>query len=359
MAACEKVIVASEDVRYTPDAIGQLCDLLEAHEVVEPQDYLEPLPWWGSIEAGRILVHRGIEPQPDHGATFGFRRSAVRALRTLGSSDVIDDPARRLAAAGAEVFAAATSSCAASPARSTSGSASVRVSPATISRCRSSRRSSSRSSRSCCCSPLLGGLRLAGVYAGVIAFSSVGLALRGRTGASAFFPLRACLFAPLWVFERSRQRVLGAVPQTARHRSRHLPHRPARTCQRHESGQRRLSRDRAIQEMLGRTQQMLDRIQRNVEMRIQEMLDQPKKCWIASKKCWASSKKCWDRAQEMLDRVQELLDLHPRNVEIAANNCWIARYKCWSSRYKCWTSSNKCWASSKQHVGLRSTITES
>ena len=29
------------------------------------------------------------------------------------------------------------------------------------------------------------------------------LALRGRGGATAFFPLRACLCAPLWVFERS------------------------------------------------------------------------------------------------------------------------------------------------------------
>ncbi|HEX8254485.1 MAG TPA: hypothetical protein VF846_15175, partial [Thermoanaerobaculia bacterium] len=27
LAACEKVIVAAEDVRYTPEAIGQLCDL--------------------------------------------------------------------------------------------------------------------------------------------------------------------------------------------------------------------------------------------------------------------------------------------------------------------------------------------
>ena len=37
----------------------------------------------------------------------------------------------------------------------------------------------------------------------MIAFSSVALALRGRAGAAPFFPLRACLFAPLWVLERS------------------------------------------------------------------------------------------------------------------------------------------------------------
>ncbi|HLJ75698.1 MAG TPA: hypothetical protein VKU62_13985, partial [Thermoanaerobaculia bacterium] len=35
------------------------------------------------------------------------------------------------------------------------------------------------------------------------AFVSVALALRGRIGASRFFPLRACFFAPLWILQRS------------------------------------------------------------------------------------------------------------------------------------------------------------
>jgi hypothetical protein len=69
---------------------------------------------------------------------------------------------------------------------------------------------------------VLGGVRLAGSYASVIAFATVALALRGRAGAAQFFPLRACLFAPLWVFERSvsvywalYRRVRGADVQTA------------------------------------------------------------------------------------------------------------------------------------------------
>ena len=203
VATCDKVIVASEDVRYGTDAIGRICNLLDAHEVVEPQDYLEPLPWWGSIEAGRILLHRGIEPQPDHGTTFGFRRSAVRSLRNLGGSNAADDPVRRLAAAGAEVFAAAD--------------VFVRREPGTLDEWIGQRPRFANDDFSLPLKsafffsilPLLlllattGGLRLAGVYAGVIAFSSVGLALNGRTGAGAFFPIRACFFAPLWVFERS------------------------------------------------------------------------------------------------------------------------------------------------------------
>ena len=47
------------------------------------------------------------------------------------------------------------------------------------------------------------GVGLAGGYAGVIAFASIGLAIRGRAGAASVFPLRACFFAPLWILERS------------------------------------------------------------------------------------------------------------------------------------------------------------
>jgi hypothetical protein len=202
-AACEKVIVAAEDIRYTPEAVAQLCDLLEAHEVVEPQDYLDPMPWWGGIETGRILLHRGIEPQPDHGATFGFRRSALRALRALGPATTADAQARRLAAVGAEVHPAAD--------------VFVRREPGALADWIASRPRSAgadfvlpmKSAFFFAILPLLavllllGGARLAGGYLGMLAFASVGLALRGRAGASSFFPLRACLFAPVWVLERS------------------------------------------------------------------------------------------------------------------------------------------------------------
>ena len=203
IADCEKVIVAADEVRYTPEAIAQLCDLLDAHEVVEPQDYLDPMPWWGGIEAGRILVHRGIEPQPDHGATFGFRRSALSSLRTLGSASSADMHSRLLAAMGAEVYSA--------------NDVFVRRQPGALGEWLESR---ARLAGDDFALPMktafffslvpllvllatLGGLKLAGGYASMIAFASVALALRGRSGAATFFPLRACLLAPVWVFERS------------------------------------------------------------------------------------------------------------------------------------------------------------
>jgi hypothetical protein len=167
-------------------------------------------------------VHRGIEPQPDHGATFGFRRGTVRALRALHMIDD-RDPARRLATAGAEVHAASD--------------VFVRREPGAFDdwlqeRPRIAGNDFSLPLKSAfffslvpflLLLGLLGGMRLAGVYAGIIAFSSVGLALRGRAGASAFFPLHACLFAPLWMLERSVsvywalfRKLRGVEPETVR-----------------------------------------------------------------------------------------------------------------------------------------------
>ena len=202
LAGCEKVIVAAEDVRYSEEAIMEILDHLEIHEVVEPQDYLDPLPWWGGIDAGRILLHRGIEPRPDHGATLAFHRNTIRGLRLL---HVIEgqDLARRLESAGAEVFAA--------------GGIFVRRQPRELSEWLEQRPRAAADDFSLPMKsffflsllPLLGLLavfaevRLAATYAGIVAFASFALAVRGRIGAGRYFPLYACLFAPLWVLERS------------------------------------------------------------------------------------------------------------------------------------------------------------
>lgn len=222
VAACEKVIVATEDVRYTAEALDQIVQLLDAHEVVEPQDYFDPLPWWGGIDAGRILVHRGIEPSPDHGATFGFRRTMMRGLRGLAILDTNDDPVRRLASRGAEVFAACD--------------VFVCRKPRPLEEWLGSRPRIAgedfalpmKTAFFFALVPLLlllalaGDARLAGGYAGVIAFASVALAFRGRNGATRFFPLRACLFAPLWILERSLS-VYWALARKLREETRPAP----------------------------------------------------------------------------------------------------------------------------------------
>ncbi|MEA2164930.1 MAG: hypothetical protein QOK37_3057 [Thermoanaerobaculia bacterium] len=201
---CDKVIVADQNVRYDDQAIGQICALLDHHEVVEPQDYFAPLPWWSGIEAGRMLVHRGVDPLPDHGVTFGMRKWSVRGLRTIDAACTNgDDPVRRLASQGADVFSACD--------------VFVRRLPPILGEWFRDRPRQAdddfalpvKSAFFFALLPtmallsILGGARLAGGYAGAVACAAMVLAIRGRMGASPFFPLRACLSAPLWIVERS------------------------------------------------------------------------------------------------------------------------------------------------------------
>jgi hypothetical protein len=188
VAGCEKVVVADPAVRYGAQALDDLCAMLDTHDAVGPQDYFEPMPWWCSIDAGRMLVHRGIEPLPDHGATFAFRRSAVRATAVLDARTIVP---------GENVF--------------------VRRLPPPLYEWLDQRPRQAgddfdfpvKTAFFFALIPLAlllfaaGGARLAGSYAGAIAFGAFALAVRGRLGAAPFFPLRACLAAPLWVFERS------------------------------------------------------------------------------------------------------------------------------------------------------------
>ena len=202
LASCEKIIVANARVRHDAATIAAMCTLLDRHEVVEPQDYYDPLPWWGGIDAGRMLVHRGIEPLPDHGATFGFRRAAVRGLHDA-FDDGGDDAVRRLQAQGAAVHSA--------------GSLFVRCEPPAVA---SWLRERARQANDDFALPVktafffallpvavvllaFGGASLASGYAGALVVGSLALALRGRAGAAEVFPLRACLYAPLWLLERS------------------------------------------------------------------------------------------------------------------------------------------------------------
>lgn len=202
VASCDKVIVADAHVRYSEATLEEISALLDLHEVVEPQDYFDPLPWWGGIEAGRMLVHRSLSQLPDHGSTFGFRRGAIRGLRSLGIP-MPDDDVRRLASQGAEVFSAI-------------GIFVRRIPPMLSDWLHDVPRQAdddfdepAKAAFFFIVLPLalmlaiFGGVRTVSSYAGAIAVASIALAIRGRMGASPFFPWRACFFAPLWVLERS------------------------------------------------------------------------------------------------------------------------------------------------------------
>jgi hypothetical protein len=201
LASCDKVIIASPAVRYSVADIEALCAALDVHEVVTPQEYLAPLPWWSAIDAAQLLVHRAVSHVPEHPRTFGIRRSAVRALvePELSQLHPVDD----LESHGAEVWGC--------------GDLLVRREPATFGawlreRPREAAHLFGNPLRTAVLFLLLPLALLLGAFDGasaVIAFAitvsllSVGLALRGRGGVGMVFPLRACLAAPLAVLERS------------------------------------------------------------------------------------------------------------------------------------------------------------
>jgi hypothetical protein len=77
LATSEKIILADDDIRYTPSQIDRVCQLLEDFEVVRPQNFLSPLPWWARMEAARMLVNRATLRIADYPGTCAFRRESM------------------------------------------------------------------------------------------------------------------------------------------------------------------------------------------------------------------------------------------------------------------------------------------
>ncbi|HWW76895.1 MAG TPA: glycosyltransferase family 2 protein [Pyrinomonadaceae bacterium] len=77
LAACERIILADDDIRYTAADVRRMSHLLEAFEMIRPQNYLRPLPPWARTEAARMLVNRAWIKEGDYPGTLGVRRGAM------------------------------------------------------------------------------------------------------------------------------------------------------------------------------------------------------------------------------------------------------------------------------------------
>ena len=201
LATSEKIIVASQESRYTAADVAAICDLLDAADVVAPEEFVHPLPWWGAIDAGSMLLQRGLDASRE-GGTFAFRRSAwhpIRALEMVGTRS----PLRMLTLHGASVHVASDVFVRREPPKLSTW-ARLRANA-----CETSAAVTAGAALLACVLPLVmvvaavGGYELAGGYAGLIAAGSMLVAVRGRAGARRFFPMRICFFAPLAIVERS------------------------------------------------------------------------------------------------------------------------------------------------------------
>lgn len=77
LANHEHIIVADDDIRYDPRQIAEICGRLERRDVVRPQNFLAPLPWWAVMEASRMLINRAVLRAADYPGTCAFRREAM------------------------------------------------------------------------------------------------------------------------------------------------------------------------------------------------------------------------------------------------------------------------------------------
>ncbi len=69
----DKIIVADDDVRYTPWSLRAVISALRDADVVRPQNYFDPLPWHALLDTSRTLVNRTLDG--DWPGTLAFRRS--------------------------------------------------------------------------------------------------------------------------------------------------------------------------------------------------------------------------------------------------------------------------------------------
>jgi hypothetical protein len=207
LASHEFVILADDDIRYTAADVSRACRLLETCEMVRPQNYLKPLPWWGRLEAARMLVNRGALRAGDYPGTCAFRRAAMLRVGHYDGDVLFDNEeiVRHFAVSGAAVLYAV-------------GFFVLKRPPVfekwVEQRPRQAYEDFVMRAKTLLFASLLpaffllwlaAGLSSALAFAALVAVSSTLLALRGllRERAYRFFPASTPLFAPLWVLERA------------------------------------------------------------------------------------------------------------------------------------------------------------
>lgn len=205
LAAHERIILADDDIRYTPDDVRRMVCLLDSHEMVRPQNYLSPLPAWARTEAARMLINRAWLAEGDYSGTLGVRRGAIRRLGHYDGDVLFDNEeiVRHFRAHGARIAYARDFFILKRP---------PGFRKWLEQRPRQAFEDFVMRAKTTFFAALLPALALLWAAAGwrwalaagaVAACGSVLVAARGLgDGAARFFPPWLCLYAPLWVAER-------------------------------------------------------------------------------------------------------------------------------------------------------------
>jgi hypothetical protein len=74
----DPVVIADDDVRYTPVELERIVELLKRAHLVRPQNYFQPLPWHAKWDTARTLINRAVGD--DYPGTLAVRRSFLDAV---------------------------------------------------------------------------------------------------------------------------------------------------------------------------------------------------------------------------------------------------------------------------------------
>ncbi|HKR02081.1 MAG TPA: glycosyltransferase family 2 protein [Pyrinomonadaceae bacterium] len=206
LAAHERIILADDDIRYRAEDVRRMIEVLADYEMVRPQNYLRPLPVWARTEAARMLINRAWIREGDYPGTLGVRRGAMLRVGHYDGDVLFDNEeiVRHFRARGASIRYARDFFILKRPPSfrkwieqrprqayedfvmraKTAFFAAVPFALALV--------------------WLTGGWRSALAFIAAVACGAMLVAARGLgDGATRYFPAWLCLYAPLWVAERT------------------------------------------------------------------------------------------------------------------------------------------------------------
>jgi hypothetical protein len=201
-ATNEKIILGDDDIRYTRPDLEQICALLDRFEVVRPQNYLRGVvKLWTLTESARMLINRATLRTADYPGTCAFLRSTMLRCGEYDGDVLFDNEEliRHFARHDARIFYA--------------HNLFIRKRPPTFRKWLEQRPRQAyedfglrfKTSLFASLLPTAVVLALIDPRSLLIFLLPTFIALAGwlRGSARKYFPLYVCLFAPLWVCERT------------------------------------------------------------------------------------------------------------------------------------------------------------
>lgn len=206
LAAHNRIILADDDIRYAPDDARRMGDLLVRYDMVRPQNYFRPLPFWARTESARMLINRAWISEGDYSGTLGVTRDAMLRVGHYDGDVLFDNEeiVHHFRSKGAHIKYARDFF--------------IQKLPSTFEKWIEQRPRQAYEDFvmrvktifflvlpvDLILTWIIGGWRLASIYILIIALGSIFTAARGLgDGALRYFSPLTIFYAPLWIAERS------------------------------------------------------------------------------------------------------------------------------------------------------------